>query len=101
MSQFSAAVADTVGGGGLIAGMSGGRVSSRLSFALVALAAIALNWLTEIFEVVALASRAFALYYSLQSVVACVVATALSKRVVFAGLAVLLLLVAVFAIPVA
>lgn len=100
MSQFSAAVADTVGGGGLVSDVSAGRVAPRGSYAAIALAALALNWLAEIFDIIAFASRAFALYYCLQCLEACVVAPSIKRRLAFSMLAALLALVALFAIPV-
>jgi hypothetical protein len=72
MSQFSAAVADTVGAGGLLAEESAQKLSSRLGYLLVAVLAIVLVWTFDIFEIIALASRAFAAYYLVQSLVALV-----------------------------
>jgi hypothetical protein len=74
MSQFSAAVADTVGSGGLTVEASKGRITLPNSFLLVITVAIWLTWLTDIFEIITLASRAFALYYMMQSVVAAIIA---------------------------
>lgn len=68
MSQFSAAVADTVGGGGLMAENTGGKLDSRRSYLVITLAAIALIWLADIFEIISIASRAFASYYLLQTI---------------------------------
>ena len=99
MSQFSAAVADTVGGGGLITDASRGRVTQRWSYVGIAVAALALNWVAEIFDVIAVASRAFALYYLLQCVEAFAVARSPWHRVAFSLLAGLLALVVIFAVP--
>ncbi|MCR8724042.1 amino acid permease [Frigidibacter sp. ROC022] len=69
-AQFSAAVADTSGSGGLFHELSGGRISHRLGYAgLIALGPI-LTWSFDIFAIVAYASRAFAAYYALQSLLA-------------------------------
>jgi hypothetical protein len=70
MSQFSAAIADTLGSGGVISTHSGRRLSSRLSYLLVALAAISIIWLADVFELVTYASRAFAFFYLLQVIIA-------------------------------
>jgi len=70
MSQFSAAVADTLGGGGLIAEESRSRISPGHGYLLIATCAIALVWSTSIFEIVAYASRAFAFYYFAQTILA-------------------------------
>lgn len=72
MSQFSAAVADTVGSSGLAVEATKGRITLSNSFLLIITAAIWLTWLTDIFEIITLASRAFALYYLLQSLEAAV-----------------------------
>jgi hypothetical protein len=66
MSQFSAAVADTVGGGGLLEEATSARLRSRYGYLAIAAAAIALIWFANIFQIISLASRAFALYYLLQ-----------------------------------
>lgn len=68
MSQFSASVADTVGGGGLMAEGSGGKVSVRFSYLIVTSAAIALVWFADLFQIISIASRAFAFYYLLQGI---------------------------------
>ena len=70
MSQFSAAVADTIASGGLTVETTGGRVTLKYSFSIIVLIAIFLTWLTNIFEIITLASRAFALYYFLQTLTA-------------------------------
>ena len=67
MSQFSAAVADTIGSGGLISGSLKGRLSERNIYLIVASLGILLIWTSNIFDVINLASRAFALYYAIQS----------------------------------
>ncbi len=69
-AQFSAAVADTSGSGGLIAELSRKRVSARAGYALLVLAGLGLTWLSDIFSIIAYASRAFALYYMLQAAIA-------------------------------
>ncbi len=66
-AQFSAAVADTNGGGGLMQEMSRGRISSRTSYVILVAASIALTWMADIYEIISFASRAFAIYYGLQS----------------------------------
>ncbi|RMG18866.1 MAG: hypothetical protein D6731_01035 [Planctomycetota bacterium] len=68
MSQFSAAVADTVGAAGLLSEGALGRLRlpTRKGYLLVSLVGVVLVWTANVFEIVALASRAFALYYALQ-----------------------------------
>ncbi len=74
MSQFSAAVADTLGGGGLISEATHHWLVSRRAYAVIALLGLVVTWLTNVFEVISLASRAFAFYYMLQSLEAAVLA---------------------------
>ncbi len=102
MSQFSAAVADTAGSGGLLAETSGRRVTPGLGYLLVVVMAIILVWSASIFEIITIASRAFAFYYLLQCLVALLVSRGrehLWQRIGFVAIAVLSLLVVLFAIP--
>jgi hypothetical protein len=73
-SQFSAAVADNSGAGGLIENLTSGRLSSRYAYALILVVTVALTWETNVNQIIAYASRAFALFYALQGVVAFLVA---------------------------
>ncbi|QCB44584.1 hypothetical protein [Hydrogenophaga sp. PAMC20947] len=69
-AQFSAAVADTSGSGGLVRELSGGRVPERRAYVVLAVVGLALTWMLHVFEIIALASRAFALYYAIQAAIA-------------------------------
>lgn len=73
-AQFSAAVADTNGCGGLAQEMTGGRLSSRLAYVALAALALGLTWAADIYQIISYASRGFAVYYALQ----CAIATRLS-----------------------
>jgi amino acid permease len=73
-AQFSAAVADTTGSGGLVAELTKGRVSPRGGYLLLVLAGLALTWTADVFQIIAYASRAFALYYGLQAAIAAMTA---------------------------
>lgn len=66
MSQFSAAVADTVGSGGLLEEATYEKISAKSSYLLISLVGISLTWLTNIYEIITIASKAFAIYYALQ-----------------------------------
>ena len=66
-AQFSAAIADTGGCGGLVHELTNEKVPTRHSYVLVAGLGIALTWFADVFESISYASRAFALYYALQS----------------------------------
>ena len=73
-AQLSAAVADAIGAGGLIEQVSGQRIDHRHAYPVIALIGIALTWTLDIFHVITLASRAFALFYFMQCLVAAGVA---------------------------
>jgi hypothetical protein len=73
-SQLSAAVADSIGSGGLMNEVSRGKLSVPAAFAIASALAIAVVWLTDPFQVLAVSSRAFALFYALQCALAILVA---------------------------
>lgn len=73
-AQFSAAVADTSGSGGLLAELTRNRISPRHAYALLSVVGLILTWSADIFAIIAYASRAFALYYALQSLIAALAA---------------------------
>jgi hypothetical protein len=105
-SQFSAATADNAGCAGLLEIIFKRRVPARFDYVIVAVLAIALTWATDVYQIISYASRAFALYYALQ----CVVAILVIKRVpavkapktkagVYGLLAVFCTLITLFGIP--
>jgi chromate transport protein ChrA len=90
------------GAGGLIAEISGGRLTINLGTLATALVAIGITWVTNIYEIIAYASKAFVLYYALQSATAAYLAWRQRRmgRMMLYWLAVLLAVVIfVFAIP--
>ena len=105
-SQFSAAVADTEGAGGLVEEISERKLPIRYAYLLILLVTLTLTWETDVNAIIAYASRAFALYYALQCVVALLVAyqqpraPARSRRLLLFGmLGLLALLVFMLGIP--
>ena len=77
----------------------------RLAYPVLIAFSIALIWLFDIFEVIAIASRTFAFYYMMQTVIAIIVTRKLltgRKRTVqivwFGLLAVILALIVIFAV---
>lgn len=91
-AQFSAAVADTSGSGGLLAEISKGKVSPKVAYAILVGVGLVLTWTANIFEIISYASRAFAAYYAIQATIAALsarVAGNNGKCALFAGLAVL------------
>jgi hypothetical protein len=107
MSQFSAAVADTVGAGCLASESSDGKLPTNKAYVAVSLFAILLVWTADLLEIISFASRAFALYYLLQCIVALMVSyhhhnehkAYLMHQAHFATVAAILALIVVFAIP--
>jgi hypothetical protein len=105
-SQFSAAVADNSGAGGLIEDITHRKLPIRYAYALILLVTVVLTWETDVNGIIAYASRAFALFYMLQCVVAFLVARqskeAPGRRgrcLLFASLAVICLAVFVLGLP--
>ncbi|MBE7217310.1 MAG: hypothetical protein INR64_02460 [Caulobacteraceae bacterium] len=66
-SQLSAAIADSIGAGGLVVEVSQRKLGVRGAFLLSSALSLAVVWLTDPLQVIALASRAFALYYAVQA----------------------------------
>ena len=108
LSQFSAAVADTGGGGGLLSENSGKKLSTRVGYLGISICAILLVWAVDLIEIITLASRAFAFYYFLQTLLAlhfcyrdCPPESRMTlwRRLLFITLAVILLYIVFFAIP--
>lgn len=105
-SQFSAAVADNEGAGGLIGEITHGKLTPRYAYLLILLVTLAITWETDVNGIIAWASRAFALYYMLQCTVAFLVVWQRPdferrevRMVTFAGLAVVCLLVFALGVP--
>ena len=78
IAQFDAAVADTQGGSGLIEELSKKRISKGFAYIIIATGSILIVWTSNIFEIITYASQAFALYYTLQSIIAAL--TALQEK---------------------
>ncbi len=69
-SQLSAAVADTAGGGEMLSGASRVVPTARYGYLIVTGLAIAVVWLVDVFAIISVASRAFAAFYLVQTVMA-------------------------------
>ena len=99
-AQFSAAVADTGGSGGLIAELTHGRITQRAGYVVLVAVGLVLTWAMSVFEIISYASRAFALYYAVQAMIAAKGAWSghggTGKAAAFAVLGVLGLAIAVF-----
>lgn len=99
LSQFSAAVADTLAAVANMQEVSRQRIRGRWAYLLVGGAAMLLAWSGSTFEIIALASRAFAFYYLLQCLVAFSVCRNHRERLRFALIALVLGFVLLFAVP--
>jgi hypothetical protein len=99
LSQFSAAVADTVAAHGNLRTLSPG-VGHRIPYLLTAVAASILSWSVDLFTLVVIASRAFAAYYCVQALVAMRTSERRVRQAGFAALSLVLLGISLFAEPV-
>ena len=100
-AQFSAAIADTSGSGGLMEELTRDRMTARYGYALLVVIGLAVTWEADVFHIIAYASRAFAVYYTLQSAIAARRAflageTHWSKKLGFSLLVLLGLMIVVF-----
>jgi hypothetical protein len=98
LSQFSAAVADTIGGGGNMVEATKQHVDSRHAYLLICGVAVMVAFFNTL-TVLALASRAFAFYYTLQCLVAFNVGKSPTQRFCIALVAAALGFITIFAVP--
>jgi len=73
-AQFSAAIADTGGAGGLIEELTSSRLQPRHAYAVLVAFGLVLTWVVDVFQIIAYASKAFALYYGVQAAIAALTA---------------------------
>jgi hypothetical protein len=98
LSQFSAAVADVVAGGGNVATSTQGRVDDRRAYVFICGIAVVLAFASTL-TILSFASRAFAFYYFLQCLVAISVSTRTIQKVAIGLLAAALAFITLFAVP--
>lgn len=98
LSQFSAAVADVVGGGGTVKESTQGRVDEKQAYVLICGIAVVLAFASTL-TILSFASRAFAFYYFLQCLVAVCVTQKTWQKVIISLLAVVLAFITLFAVP--
>ncbi len=101
-SQFSASVADSIGASELISDTTHKHIDPRHAYVLIGVVGVLVIWATDVTQIVALASRAFALFYGLQCTVSVMIARHRNERqkaLWFGALAALAYAVAVFGIP--
>ena len=100
LSQFSAAVADTIAGSGNIYEVSNKKIGDKSAYLFIGITAIALTWSASTLGLVALASRAFAFYYLIQCLVALNFSKSVMQRIAITAIAGILGFVTIFAVPV-
>jgi len=98
LSQFSAAVADTMGGGGNMVEATRNHVDSRHAYLMICGGALILAFFPTL-TILALASRAFAFYYMLQCLISMSVARSGVQKLFFGLIAAVLAFITVFAVP--
>lgn len=99
LSQFSAAVADTLTATGNLEEITHHGLRARWGYLFVGCGAIALTWSADTYQILALASRAFAFYYLLQCFVAFTVSKSSMVRIGLILIAIVLGFITVFAVP--
>jgi len=99
LSQFSAAVADTMGGGGNMVEATHNHVDSRHAYLIICVGALIIACFPTL-TILALASRAFAFYYMLQCLIAANVAKSRVHVLFFLIIGAVLGFITMFAIPV-
>lgn len=106
MSQFSAAIADTVGSGGLLEEATHKKITVNNSYLIITLIGVALTWLTNIYQIITIASRAFAIYYALQIILTLMalhqhknIKSSTTKTLFYSALLFLMVVVIIFGIP--
>ena len=98
-AQFSAAIDDTSGAGGLVDELTAHRIKPHYASVLLVGAWLALTWTADVFAIIGYASRAFAIYYALQAAIAAVSsigARRIARAVLSIALSVLGVAIAVF-----
>lgn len=98
LGQFSAAIADTAAADGNLRSLNTWFHGPR-PYLISGAAAIVIAAFVPTLTIVAIASRAFAAYYALQSLIALRTSDDIGKKIGFGALAAVLLLVTLFALP--
>ncbi len=99
LSQFSAATADTVAAGGNLHKIGPSAVGGSRAYVVSGIAAIALALTVPTLTVVAIASRAFAAYYAIQSAMAFRTCEGAARKIFYAMLALVLVAITLLAKP--
>jgi hypothetical protein len=98
LSQFSAAVADAMGGGGNMVESTHNHVDSEHAYLIICGGALVLAFFPTL-TILALASRAFAFYYMLQCIISISVSKSGGQKLFFGAIAAVLAFLTLFAVP--
>jgi len=98
LSQFSAAVADVVAGGGNVKESTQGKVDDQQAYVWICGIAVILSFASTL-TILSFASRAFAFYYFLQCLVAICVTKNTLQQYAIGFLAAVLAFITLFAVP--
>ena len=101
-SQSSAALADAMGAAGLVHELAGKRIRINHTYPLIALVAAIVTWEADIYGLITLASRCFALYYGFQCLIACMSAArrkSTAATLGFGALTAVCMAIVIFGIP--
>ena len=98
LSQFSAAVADTMGGGGNMVESTHNHVNSRHAYLIICGGALVIAFFPTL-TIIALASKAFAFYYMLQCLISITVTRSGFQKIFFGFIAAVLAFITLFAVP--
>ncbi len=104
-SQLSAAIADMNGAGGLLSSATSHKMPVRAAYLATAFVALAITWTASIMEIITYASKAFVVYYGLQSALALIFSWRSKQKhrsakiVLFAIALLIALAVMIFGIP--
>lgn len=103
-AQFSAAIADTSGAGELVQELTGDRIKPREAYVLLTIIGLLITWSANVFQIIGYASRAFAIYYAFQALIAAFTLRnqkgPVWKQAAFLALSVLAIAIAVFGVSV-
>jgi uncharacterized membrane protein YkvA (DUF1232 family) len=100
LSQFSAAVADTLAAAGNLEEVTHQHFKEKYAYLWIGGAAIALTWSADTYQLLAIASRSFAFYYLLQCLVGISVSNSRVQQCCMAVIAAILGFITIFAVPV-
>ena len=98
LSQFSAAVADTMGGGGNMVEATHNHVDSKHAYLIVCGGALVIAFFPTL-TILTLASRAFAFYYMLQCLISITVTKSGLQKIFYGIIAAVLAFITLFAVP--